>query len=265
MVCTVVCLGLGQEQGGCGGHAQRRHCVQSTCGRTPRPQHPTPNLSFLEVICEFTNKLMKQDKKVVLHYLDKHLPGGMMPQSRSEEWQSLFTYRNSLSQGDGEVHPITLKQATQRRYANKRKQIDVSDHDSNMSDWVDMSVGTPAPGVPVMASTAIKRRRMDEESVGGASEQSEDFQESYIGGAPPTPHMSWMTAQKGQTGAQRQMEAAYGHYRQGGNLPPMETEGSEASIGDFESPRSHVMPPGYYGDGTQNIEDPSSEMSHHGY
>lgn len=59
-----------------------------------------------------------------LHYLDKHLPGGMMPQSRSEEWQSLFTYRNSLSQGDGEVHPITLKQATQRRYANKRKQID---------------------------------------------------------------------------------------------------------------------------------------------
>lgn len=78
-----------------------------------------------------------------------------MPQSRSEEWQSLFTYRNSLSQGDGEVHPITLKQATQRRYANKRKQIDVSDHDSNMSDWVDMSVGTPAPGVPVMASTAI--------------------------------------------------------------------------------------------------------------
>lgn len=40
----------------------------------------------------------------------------------------------------------------------------------------------------------------------------------YIGGAPPTPHMSWMTAQKGQTGAQRQMEAAYGHYRQAGNL-----------------------------------------------
>uniref|UniRef100_A0A8W8J2D5 Uncharacterized protein n=1 Tax=Magallana gigas TaxID=29159 RepID=A0A8W8J2D5_MAGGI len=133
-----------------------------------------------------------------------------------------------------------------------------------MSDWVDMSVGTPAPGVPVMASTAIKRRRMDEESVGGASEQSEDFQESYIGGAPPTPHMSWITAHKGQTGAQGQMEAAYGHYRQGGNLPPMETEGSEASIGDFESPRSHVMPPGYYGDGTQNIEDPShSGVIHH--
>lgn len=25
MVCTVVCLGLGQEQGGCGGHAQVSH------------------------------------------------------------------------------------------------------------------------------------------------------------------------------------------------------------------------------------------------
>lgn len=50
-----------------------------------------------------------------------------------------------------------------------------------MSDWVDMSVGTPAPGVPVMASTAIKRRRMDEESMGAASEPgSEDFQESWV-------------------------------------------------------------------------------------
>lgn len=47
------------------------------------------------------------------------------------------------------------------------------------------------------------------------------------------------------------------------NRPPMETEGSEASIGDFESPRSHVMPPGYYGDGTQNIEDPSVSYSYY--
>ena len=26
---------------------------------------PPPNLSFMEVLCEFTNKLMKQDKKTV--------------------------------------------------------------------------------------------------------------------------------------------------------------------------------------------------------
>ena len=26
---------------------------------------PPPNISFLEVLCEFTNKLMKQDKKTV--------------------------------------------------------------------------------------------------------------------------------------------------------------------------------------------------------
>lgn len=45
----------------------------------------------------------------------------------------------------------------------------------------------------------------------------------------------------------------------------METEGSEASIGDFESPRSHVMPPGYYGDGTQNIEDLSVSKSYYSH
>ena len=26
---------------------------------------PPPNLAFLEILCEFTNKLMKQDKKTV--------------------------------------------------------------------------------------------------------------------------------------------------------------------------------------------------------
>lgn len=41
----------------------------------------------------------------------------------------------------------------------------------------------------------------------------------------------------------------------------MEAEGSETSIADFESPRSQVMPPSYYGDGSQNIEDPSVSLN----
>lgn len=45
------------------------------------------------------------------------------------------------------------------------------------------------------------------------------------------------------------------------NRPPMEAEGSETSIADFESPRSQVMPPSYYGDGSQNIEDPSVSLN----
>ena len=59
--------------------------------------------------------------------------------------------------------------------------LTVSDHDSNTGhDWADAP--TPAPNlVPQLTSTAIKRRRPDEESLGGPpSEQGseQDFQDS---------------------------------------------------------------------------------------
>ena len=56
------------------------------------PAAPPPNLPFLELLTEFTNKLLKQDKKVVLAYLDKRIAGGM-PNSRGEDWQPLLMYR----------------------------------------------------------------------------------------------------------------------------------------------------------------------------
>ena len=42
------------------------------------PSGPPPNLPFLEILTEFTNKLLKQDKKVVLKYLDQRI-GDAMP------------------------------------------------------------------------------------------------------------------------------------------------------------------------------------------
>merc|ERR1719461_553080 len=40
------------------------------------PAGAPPNLAFLEILTEFTGKLLKQDKKVVLGYLDKRIAGG---------------------------------------------------------------------------------------------------------------------------------------------------------------------------------------------
>ena len=57
-----------------------------------------------------------------LNYLDKQLAAVPPIQRNSDEWQALFTYRNSLVQGEHEIHPITLKQAAQKRYG-KRKNI----------------------------------------------------------------------------------------------------------------------------------------------
>lgn len=40
------------------------------------PTGPPPNLSFLEILAEFTNKLLKQDKRVVLAFLDRRIATG---------------------------------------------------------------------------------------------------------------------------------------------------------------------------------------------
>ncbi|XP_014206258.1 cohesin subunit SA-1 isoform X2 [Copidosoma floridanum] len=78
------------------------------------PTGPPPNLSYLEILSEFTNKLLKQDKKVVLNFLDKHLQAAM-PSSRGEDWQPLLSYRNSLLHGETDTVPVTSKRAYTRR------------------------------------------------------------------------------------------------------------------------------------------------------
>merc|ERR1719509_89962 len=93
------------------------------------PAAPPPNLPFLELLTEFTNKLLKQDKKVVLAYLDKRIAGGM-PNSRGEDWQPLLMYRNSLVHGEGETPTVTSKRA----YTRKRKGRYGSDSDDDDDD-----------------------------------------------------------------------------------------------------------------------------------
>ncbi|XP_023223876.1 cohesin subunit SA-1-like [Centruroides sculpturatus] len=82
------------------------------------PLGPPPNLAFLEILCEFTNKLMKQDKKVVLTYLDRHIQTSM-PGTRMDDWQPLVTYRNSLVHGEAEQPP---PRAPGRQYRGKKRQ-----------------------------------------------------------------------------------------------------------------------------------------------
>lgn len=80
------------------------------------PTCPPPNLPFLEIVTEFTNKLLKQDKRVVLTFLDRRITTGM-PSSRGEDWQPLLLYRNSLVHGETDTIPTTSKRA----YGRKRK------------------------------------------------------------------------------------------------------------------------------------------------
>ncbi|XP_034940731.1 cohesin subunit SA-2 isoform X2 [Chelonus insularis] len=83
-------------------------------GVEPDPTGPPPNLLYLEILSEFTNKLLKQDKRLVLNFLDKRLPAGM-PSSRGEDWQPLLFYKNSLLHGETDQVLVPSKRAYTRR------------------------------------------------------------------------------------------------------------------------------------------------------
>lgn len=53
-----------------------------------------PNLSFLLIISEFSNKLLKPDKRLVYAYLQRYVAEPLP--CRGDEWQPLIWYRNSL-------------------------------------------------------------------------------------------------------------------------------------------------------------------------
>ncbi|XP_043289735.1 cohesin subunit SA-2 isoform X2 [Venturia canescens] len=129
------------------------------------PTGPPPNLPFLEILAEFTNKLLKQDKRVVLNFLDKRLQAGM-PSSRGEDWQPLLLYRNSLLHGETDQVPITSKRAYTRRkkdHAAEEEEVDeadeISDHEfmgkqkkkrgpkKNSNNDITLTPGSPAPTI----------------------------------------------------------------------------------------------------------------------
>ncbi len=99
------------------------------------PTGPPPNLAFLEIAAEFTNKLLKQDKRMVLQFLDRILTMGM-PSSRGEEWQPLLLYRNSLVHGETDLPPQTARRAygRRRRDAGGDDGDNVDDNDDAGSD-----------------------------------------------------------------------------------------------------------------------------------
>uniref|UniRef100_A0A672JKS5 Cohesin subunit SA n=1 Tax=Salarias fasciatus TaxID=181472 RepID=A0A672JKS5_SALFA len=72
--------------------------------QNPRgPEFPPLNLAFLEVLSEFSSKLIRQDKKTVHSYLEKFMSESMS-ERREDVWLPLISYRNSLLTGGDEDH-----------------------------------------------------------------------------------------------------------------------------------------------------------------
>ncbi|KAM9021274.1 cohesin subunit SA-2-like isoform 1-T1 [Ara ararauna] len=63
-----------------------------------------PNLSFLLIISEFSNKLLKPDKRLVYAYLQRYVAEPLP--CRGDEWQPLISYRNSLLANEDEESSV---------------------------------------------------------------------------------------------------------------------------------------------------------------
>ncbi|TWW74884.1 Cohesin subunit SA-2 SCC3 -like protein 2 [Takifugu flavidus] len=127
--------------------------------KEPSPQGeggPPLNLAFLDILSEFSSKLMRQDKKTVHMYLERFMTFQMALQ-RDDCWLPLISYRNSLQVGGDDdtmsvVSGISSRGSSRSKKsktatANKRKLPEVEENSCSSSDspWLnrDQNLQTP--------------------------------------------------------------------------------------------------------------------------
>uniref|UniRef100_A0A671K9W5 Cohesin subunit SA n=1 Tax=Sinocyclocheilus anshuiensis TaxID=1608454 RepID=A0A671K9W5_9TELE len=199
--------------------------------KEPSPQGeggPPLNLAFLDILSEFSSKLLRQDKKTVHLYLERFMTFQMALQ-RDDCWLPLISYRNSLQTGadDDTLSVISgmssRSSARSRRSkppaASKRKlpegtyalNQESSCSSSDVSMWVNCEQSGPHTPVmmssPHIVSTVLrdaKKLRPEQGYMGVYSMSNE---------TPHTPlhsQVTWMMAQKQQ---QERASLQYGKMR----------------------------------------------------
>ena len=89
-------------------------------------QNNQHNIAFLEILIEFSPKLLRQDKQAVLKYLEKNCPVTEDVLANEESWTPYLLYRASLQEkhtapGDDVASVRSFAQATRGRRGGRRK------------------------------------------------------------------------------------------------------------------------------------------------
>ncbi|KAM9388296.1 cohesin subunit SA-2-like [Phaethornis superciliosus] len=120
-----------------------------------------PNLSFLLIISEFSNKLLKPDKRLVYAYLQRYIAEPLP--CRGDQWQPLIWYRNSLLANEDEESSVLSSSGdwspvgTSKMSSFKRKLSNGSLPETSQNE-----VASKAPGLQCtsqLASAAGKSRK----------------------------------------------------------------------------------------------------------
>ncbi|XP_066268081.1 cohesin subunit SA-1-like isoform X2 [Branchiostoma lanceolatum] len=215
---------------------------------------PPPYLSFLEILAEFSPKVMKQDRKTILNYLESKLRPGMINKT-DDPWLPLLTYRNSLLEGEHGSKVVARGIRGHGKKGGKSPSEMAAKRKLTMEANEAFAGKTPnRPGHPLHTSTAVKRRRMDPEE---GSEQSSERDESEQGserefehtGKPALSQGSWAqvrhhdSARKGRANISYSTQGRRGR----GKQMPVEPEPEEADdsgddddIADFDTSDMHI-------------------------
>uniref|UniRef100_A0AAR2KHX9 STAG1 cohesin complex component n=1 Tax=Pygocentrus nattereri TaxID=42514 RepID=A0AAR2KHX9_PYGNA len=191
-------------------------------------EYPPPNLAFLEVLCEFSSKLLRQDKKTVHSYLEKFMTEYMM-ERREDVWLPLIAYRNSLlTGGDEDRMSVTTGSTTSRASTVRSKRGRPPLHKKRTDDesvdgsWVMRNDTIQTPGglqTPQLTSTVLRENpRQAAEHIPEQDSSEPGSEPDYIHN--PQMQMSWLDQQKmdevnrKERGGMNYMKARSGGVRQ---------------------------------------------------
>ncbi|KAK7922534.1 hypothetical protein WMY93_009436 [Mugilogobius chulae] len=215
--------------------------------KEPSPQGeggPPLNLAFLDILCEFSSKLMRQDKRTVHMYLERFMTFQMALQ-REDCWLPLISYRNSLQAG-GDDDTMSVMSGYSSRGSSVRSKKPkppaatagpsvakrkLPEEESSSSEMWQQTMQTPVmmPS-PHLTSTAMRDpKRAREDSYMGVYPMAATSRRLIT----PTPsahaqhhpppmdynsQVTWMLAQRQQEEARQQQERAMNYAKLRSNI-----------------------------------------------
>uniref|UniRef100_A0A671NYA6 Cohesin subunit SA-2 n=1 Tax=Sinocyclocheilus anshuiensis TaxID=1608454 RepID=A0A671NYA6_9TELE len=163
--------------------------------KEPNPQgegHPPLNLAFLDILSEFSSKLMRQDKRTVHMYLERFMTFQMALQ-REDCWLPLISYRNSLQAGGDDDTMSVVSGISSRGSSVRSKKAKPATGKRKLPEvWMsrEQSMQTPImmPS-PHLTSTIMRepKRLRPEESYMGVYTMTPDQQQQHTHPQTPQP------------------------------------------------------------------------------
>uniref|UniRef100_A0A4W5KSL5 STAG2 cohesin complex component n=1 Tax=Hucho hucho TaxID=62062 RepID=A0A4W5KSL5_9TELE len=214
--------------------------------KEPSPQgegNPPLHLAFLDILSEFSSKLMRQDKRTVHMYLERFMTFQMALQ-RDDCWLPLISYRNSLQAGGDDDTMSVVSGYSSRGSSVRSKKTKAATPTESSSSSTDMSWQHQSMQTPVMmpsphlTSTMMRgpgdmrgeaKRGRDDSYMGVYALPSDSQQQPHPHTLPQTPQLhqtpidyntqvTWMLAQRQQEEVRQQQERAMNYAKLRTNL-----------------------------------------------